>query len=58
MDPIVFGVTMVYGLCIGLITPPVGNVLYHRYWHFQDHVAGSAEEDLANGWHCIPRFCS
>lgn len=28
MDPIVFGVTMVYGLCIGLITPPVGNVLY------------------------------
>ena len=28
MLPIVFGVTMVYGLCIGLITPPVGNVLY------------------------------
>ncbi len=28
MDPIVFGVTMVYGLVIGLITPPVGNVLY------------------------------
>ncbi len=28
VDPIVFGVTMVYGLCIGLITPPVGNVLY------------------------------
>ena len=28
MDPVVFGVTMVYGLCIGLITPPVGNVLY------------------------------
>lgn len=28
MDPVVFGVTMVYGLVIGLITPPVGNVLY------------------------------
>lgn len=28
MDPIVFGVTMIYGLVIGLITPPVGNVLY------------------------------
>lgn len=28
VDPIIFGVTMVYGLCIGLITPPVGNVLY------------------------------
>lgn len=28
IDPVVFGVTMVYGLVIGLITPPVGNVLY------------------------------
>ncbi|MDD3347647.1 TRAP transporter large permease [Oscillibacter sp.] len=28
MDPVVFGVTMIYGLVIGLITPPVGNVLY------------------------------
>ena len=28
MDPVVFGVTLVYGLVIGLITPPVGNVLY------------------------------
>ena len=28
MDPIVFGITMIFGLVIGLITPPVGNVLY------------------------------
>jgi len=28
IDPIVFGVTMIYALVIGLITPPVGNVLY------------------------------
>ncbi|WHH57684.1 TRAP transporter large permease [Petroclostridium sp. X23] len=28
IDPVFFGVIMVYGLCIGLITPPVGNVLY------------------------------
>lgn len=28
MDPIVFGMTMIFGLVIGLITPPVGNVLY------------------------------
>jgi tripartite ATP-independent transporter DctM subunit len=28
VDPVFFGVIMVYGLCIGLITPPVGNVLY------------------------------
>ena len=27
-DPVFFGVIMVYGLCIGLLTPPVGNVLY------------------------------
>ena len=28
VDPVIFGVLMVYGLVIGLITPPVGNVLY------------------------------
>lgn len=28
IDPVFFGVIMVYGLCIGLLTPPVGNVLY------------------------------
>jgi TRAP-type C4-dicarboxylate transport system permease large subunit len=28
LDPAFFGVILVYGLCIGLITPPVGNVLY------------------------------
>lgn len=28
MDPVVFGITMIFGLVIGLITPPVGNVLY------------------------------
>jgi len=28
IDPVYFGVLMVYGLCIGLLTPPVGNVLY------------------------------
>ena len=28
VDPVLFGVVMVYGLVIGLITPPVGNVLY------------------------------
>jgi TRAP-type transport system large permease protein len=28
LDPIYFGVVVVVNLCIGLITPPVGNVLY------------------------------
>ncbi len=28
IDPVYFGVVMVVNLCIGLITPPVGNVLY------------------------------
>jgi len=28
IDPVFFGVILVYGLCIGLITPPVGGVLY------------------------------
>ncbi|WHH59368.1 TRAP transporter large permease [Petroclostridium sp. X23] len=28
LDPIYFGVVMVVNLCIGLITPPVGNVLF------------------------------
>lgn len=28
VNPVAFGVTLVYGLVIGLITPPVGNVLY------------------------------
>ncbi len=28
LDPIYFGVVMTVNLCIGLITPPVGNVLY------------------------------
>ena len=28
VDPVVFGVIMVFGLVIGLITPPVGSVLY------------------------------
>jgi TRAP-type C4-dicarboxylate transport system permease large subunit len=27
-DPVYFGVVMVVNLCIGLITPPVGTVLY------------------------------
>lgn len=27
-DPVFIGVLIVYGLCIGLLTPPVGNVLY------------------------------
>ncbi len=27
-DPVFIGVMVVYGLCIGLLTPPVGNVLY------------------------------
>ena len=28
MDPLVFGMIMIFGLVIGLITPPVGSVLY------------------------------
>ena len=28
LNPIYFGVVMVVNLCIGLITPPVGNILY------------------------------
>ena len=28
IDPVLFGVIMVLNLCIGLITPPVGTVLY------------------------------
>jgi tripartite ATP-independent transporter DctM subunit len=28
LDPIYFGVVMIVNLCIGLITPPVGNILY------------------------------
>ena len=28
LDPVYFGVIMVVNLCIGLLTPPVGNVLY------------------------------
>ncbi len=28
LDPVYFGVVMVTNLCIGLMTPPVGNVLY------------------------------
>jgi len=28
MDPVYFGVVMICNLCIGLITPPVGNILY------------------------------
>ena len=28
LDPVYFGVVVVVNLCIGLITPPVGNVLY------------------------------
>lgn len=28
LDPIYFGVVMTVNLCIGLVTPPVGNVLY------------------------------
>ena len=28
LDPVYFGVVMVANLCIGLCTPPVGNVLY------------------------------
>ncbi|MBN2370073.1 MAG: TRAP transporter large permease [Vicinamibacteria bacterium] len=28
LDPVHFGVVMVVNLCVGLITPPVGNVLY------------------------------
>lgn len=28
LDPVYFGVVMVANLCIGLVTPPVGNVLY------------------------------
>lgn len=28
LDPIYFGVVMIVNLCVGLITPPVGNILY------------------------------
>jgi TRAP-type C4-dicarboxylate transport system permease large subunit len=28
LNPVYFGVVMVVNLCIGLITPPVGNILY------------------------------
>ena len=28
IDPIYFAVLMVYNLCLGLITPPVGTILY------------------------------
>jgi len=28
MDPIHFGIVMIYNLCIGLLTPPVGTVLF------------------------------
>jgi TRAP-type C4-dicarboxylate transport system permease large subunit len=28
MDPLIFGMILIFGLVIGMITPPVGNVLY------------------------------
>ena len=28
LDPVYFGVVLIVNLCIGLITPPVGNILY------------------------------
>jgi len=28
VDPYVFAVIMIYNLCLGLITPPVGTILY------------------------------
>ncbi len=28
IDPVYFGVLMVYNLCLGLLTPPVGTLLY------------------------------
>jgi TRAP-type C4-dicarboxylate transport system permease large subunit len=28
MDPIHFGIVMIFNLCIGLCTPPVGSVLF------------------------------
>ena len=28
LDPLYFGVVMVFNLCIGLLTPPVGTVLF------------------------------
>ncbi len=28
LDPVYFGVVIIVNLCIGLITPPVGNILY------------------------------
>jgi TRAP-type C4-dicarboxylate transport system permease large subunit len=28
LDPIYFGVVMIVNLCVGLITPPVGNILF------------------------------
>jgi TRAP-type C4-dicarboxylate transport system permease large subunit len=28
IDPVYFGVVIIVNLCIGLITPPVGNILY------------------------------
>ena len=28
LDPVYFGVVMIVNLCIGLITPPVGNILF------------------------------
>jgi len=28
MDPVHFGIVMIYNLCIGLLTPPVGTVLF------------------------------
>jgi TRAP-type C4-dicarboxylate transport system permease large subunit len=28
MDPVYFGVVIIVNLCVGLITPPVGNILF------------------------------
>jgi TRAP-type C4-dicarboxylate transport system permease large subunit len=28
LDPIYFGVVLIVNLCVGLITPPVGNILF------------------------------
>lgn len=49
MDPIVFGVTMVYGLWHRPDYPAGWQRAVHRHRNLQDYLAGSAQEDLADG---------
>jgi len=49
MDPIHFGVVLIFNLCIGLCTPPVGSILFVG--------CGVAETTIARVWrHLLPFF--